>query len=115
MEKKTIFIELPCETIDKIDHWNNMGDRSIFVNELLEKQLERQIHRSSIATELSTNIDTCKETSVSSGEINLVNNQGMIMGRFNINAVSGFEALAEKIIELSNDPAVKIKAQHWRQ
>jgi hypothetical protein len=42
MEKKTIFLELPCELIEKIDRKNLMGDRSTFITNLLEKQLTEQ-------------------------------------------------------------------------
>ena len=41
MEKKTIFLELPCELIDEIDRLNTLGDRSTFVSLLLEKQMEQ--------------------------------------------------------------------------
>ena len=40
MEKKTIFLELPCELIDEIDRINTFGDRSTFVSCLLEKQVK---------------------------------------------------------------------------
>ena len=39
MEKRTIFLELSTEIIDKIDQRNKLGDRSLFVSSLLEKQL----------------------------------------------------------------------------
>jgi hypothetical protein len=40
VEKKTIFLELPCELIDEIDRLNTLGDRSTFVSRLLEKQVK---------------------------------------------------------------------------
>ena len=41
MEKKTIMLELSCELIDKIDRINTMGDRSEFIQHLLNQQIEK--------------------------------------------------------------------------
>ena len=43
MEKKTIFLELPAEMIDNIDRQNTIGDRSLFISDLLQKQLEQEL------------------------------------------------------------------------
>ena len=42
MNKKNIYLNLPCELIEKIDSINNFGDRSKFIAELLEKQLNQE-------------------------------------------------------------------------
>jgi len=41
MEKKTIMLELTSELIDKIDRINTMGDRSEFIQHLLNQQIEK--------------------------------------------------------------------------
>jgi hypothetical protein len=48
------------------------------------------------------------------GEISLVNSQGMSLGKFDINTEEGFENLAAKICEISDDSIVRMKARHWR-
>ncbi len=35
MEKKIIFLELPIETIGKIDDQNKVGTRSVFISDLI--------------------------------------------------------------------------------
>jgi len=113
MEKKTIFLELPCEIIDKIDHNNRLGDRSTFISELLEKQLQREVTRMQISSEIMTRIGT-EDVKAISGEIGLVNSKGLPLGKFNINTVEGFENLAKKIADLSDDPIVRMRARRWR-
>lgn len=49
VEKRTIFLELPCEIIEKIDTRNHMGDRSLFITKLLEKQLQNENSKTDIA------------------------------------------------------------------
>ena len=48
MDKKNIYLKLPCELIDKIDNINNLGDRSEFIADLLEKQLKQNQTRTKI-------------------------------------------------------------------
>ena len=54
MEKRTIFLELSSEIIDRIDQSNNLGDRSLFVSNLLEKQLQQDSMGLDVSTELTT-------------------------------------------------------------
>lgn len=114
MEKKTIFLELPSEMIDRIDRENVVGDRSQFISDLLDKQLEQGISEMDISTELSTTMSEGKSQTGAHGGLWLINNKGMNLGRFDINTVEGFEQLTMKICELSNDPIVRMKARRMR-
>jgi len=107
MEKKTLFLELPCELIEKIDRFNQMGDRSAFITEILEKQLNNQT-----LNEIATTIKI-EEPNKLAHEIDLFNNRGVSFGRFNINTLEGFQDLARTIKEVSEDPIVRIKAGLW--
>lgn len=111
VEKRTIFLELPCEIIEKIDTWNNVGDRSLFVTELLERQLQNAVSKTDHSNEFVTRMDACKE---SSGEVNLVDNMGVSLVRFDINTAEGLEKLSQKICELSDDPVVRMRVRLWR-
>jgi hypothetical protein len=113
MEKKIIFLELPTNIIEKIDEQNTIGSRSIFVSELLENHLhvsDNEMHAAS-KTLSSMHIGELDKTS---GEISLVNSKGVSLGRFDINTVNGFEGLAEKICNISDDPIVRMKARRMR-
>jgi len=114
VEKRTIFLELPCEMIEKIDIWNTMGDRSLFVSELLEKQMQQEFSKMDLSNDLTTRMGESKAPLCASGEINLVNSRGLSLGKFDIDTVDGFEHLAQKISELSNDPIVRMRARRWR-
>jgi hypothetical protein len=109
MEKKTIFLELPCELIDKIDKLNTLGDRSTFITDLLKKQVNEE--KSDMTNEVTTKMSETDNSLGITGTINLVNNDGVTLGTFNINTVEGFEDLAKKIQEVSEDPMVRIKAR----
>ena len=112
MEKKIIFLELSTDIIEKIDDHNKIGTRSIFISDLLEKQLT-QVSRMDVTTEISTSMHAGEMGEVT-GEVSLVNSQGVSLGKFNINTGEGFESLAEKICEISNDPIVRMKARRWQ-
>ena len=114
MEKKTIFLELPAEMIDNIDRQNTIGDRSLFISDLLQKQLEQGISTMDASTELTARIDQTGEPIGVSGEISLINNNGTPLGKFNINTVEGFEELSKKIGELTEDPVVRVRTKFWR-
>jgi hypothetical protein len=114
MEKKTIFLELPAEIIDRIDKANVMGDRSAFISNLLERQLQDNITAMDASTELTSRMEEIREPLGLTGEINLLNNEGQNLGKFDINTVEGFEHLAQKIGEISDDPIVRMRARRWR-
>ena len=114
MEKKTIFLELPSEMIDRIDRENVVGDRSQFISDLLEKQLQQGVSEMDISTELSTKMSEGTSEISTHGDLWLINSKGMNLGRFDINSVEGFEQLTLKICELSNDPIVRMKARRMR-
>ena len=114
MEKKTIFLELPSEMIERIDRENVEGDRSQFISDLLEKQLQQGISEMDVSSEISTKMGEVTSSAGPHGEISLVNNNGVHLGRYNINTVEGFEQLTMKIFELSNDPIVRMKTQRMR-
>lgn len=111
MEKKTIFLELNAELIDKIDRNNIMGDRSVFISNLLEKQLQNNITSMDVNTELISRMKQTGEHIGLNSEINLLNGQGLNIGRFDINTIQGFEELTKKVSEISKDPVVKMKAR----
>ena len=116
MEKKTILLELPSELVEKIDRLNTLGDRSAFITNLLEKQLQNQETQTSLKPETEkTDMQTFKpnQTIGLAGEISLIKSDGASLGTFNINTVEGFEQLAKKIQEISEDPIVRIKARRW--
>ena len=112
MEKKIIFLELPNETIEKIDDQNKVGTRSVFISDLIEKQLT-QVSKMNVSIEIPTSMQAGELGEVA-GEISLVNSQGMSLGKFDINTEEGFENLAAKICEISDDPIVRMKARRWR-
>jgi hypothetical protein len=112
MEKKSIILNLSCELIDKIDKVNTMGDRSMFISQLLERQLELpDITNRGALTELNTKKD--ESFFGVSGEIDIINSKGLSIGRFDIDTLEGFEELAKKIQEISKDRAVQIRAQSF--
>jgi hypothetical protein len=113
MEKKIIFLELPVNIIEKIDEQNMIGSRSLFVSELLEKQLHTEMNQMHSAAEAPCSMDAGEITS-KSGEISLVDSKGLTMGKFDINTVDGFQHVIEKICEISDDPIVRMKAQEVR-
>ena len=114
MEKKTIFLELPSEMIDKIDRQNVVGDRSLFISDLLDKQLQQAVSGMDVTTELKTRMDESVGINGAPGEINLMNCKGMSLGKFNVDTIDGFNQLAEKICEISNDPVVRMRARRLR-
>jgi hypothetical protein len=109
MEKKTIFLELPEEIIEKIDRKNAIGDRSLFVSDLLQKQLDQKVTTMDASTELTTRIDQTGEPIGVSGEIGLMSRNGATLGNFDINTVEGFEELSRKISEMTENPEVKLR------
>ena len=112
MEKKIVFLELPVETIEKIDDQNKVGTRSVFISDLLEKKLT-QVSEIDVSTEIPTSMQA-GELGQITGEISLVNSQGMSIGKFDINTEEGFENLAARICEISDDPIVRMKTRRWR-
>ena len=112
MEKKTIILNLSCELIDKIDRLNTIGDRSSFISNLLGEQLKSTIANSvDASTELTTKMSENEDLFGITGEINLINRNGISLGKFNIDTLEGFEDLTKKIQEISKDPAVQIRAR----
>ena len=105
-------IKLPSELIDKIDQLNKMDDRSTFIKQLLEEQLQ-SLHSDSMdeTTEIITTMS--QDPSSNTGEIDLVNSNGVSLGKFDIDTLEGFEDLAKKIQEASRDPAVQIRARSF--
>jgi len=114
MEKKTIFLELPAEMIDRIDRHNSLGDRSTFISDLLNRQLDDTISSMGISTELTTTMQEGEKPVDIPGEVKLVGGKGTQIGKFNINTVEGFEQLASKICEMSDDPIVRMRARRWK-
>jgi len=111
MEKKTIILELSSELIDKIDRLNIIGDRSTFISNLLEEQINSQISENTdtkddIVTMMKKNNKLFKAIK----EISLVSSDGILLGKFDIDTLEGFEELTRKIQQISDDPAVQIRA-----
>lgn len=114
MEEKTIILNLSCELIDKIDRINTMGDRSAFISNLLEDQLKSSFGNGIDATtELTKKMSENEDLLGVTGEINLLNSNGVSLGIFDIDTLEGFEDLAKKIQEVSKDPAVQIRARSF--
>jgi hypothetical protein len=113
MEWKTIFLRISPDLIEKIDRQNYLGDRSIFISDLISKQLNEGF--SSINNSL--NMQTFKEEKnkcfTKHGEVDLVCSNGFSIGRFDINSMDGFKNLIEKIGEISENPDVQLKARNW--
>jgi hypothetical protein len=113
MEKKIVFLELPATIVEKIDEQNTIGSRSLFISELLEKQLQTRVREIHPAPETLSSMHA-GELDKTSGEISLVTNKGVSLGRFDINTVSGFDNFTEKICMISDDPIVRMKARRMR-
>ena len=113
MEKRTICLVLSSEIIDKIDQKNNLGDRSHFISDLLEKQLLQESTKIDASTELTTRMEPSEKPMGLDGELGLFGHQGGPLRKFNINSIEGFEELATVISELSKDPVVRMRAREW--
>ena len=114
MEKRTIFLELPSEMIDHIDRINTVGDRSAFITDLLNRQLNTDVSTMNVTQDLTSRMEIeAPSLSDVPGEINITNSKGVHIGKFNINTVEGFEQLAKKICEMSDDPIVRMRARRW--
>jgi len=96
-----------------LDEQNTAGSRSAFVSELLEKQLQMKVSELQASPEVPTTMHAGEPHDVP-GELSLISSKGLSLGRFNINTVEGFERLAEKVCELSDDPIVRMKVRRWR-
>jgi hypothetical protein len=111
MVKKTIILELSSELVDKIDRLNLIGDRSTFISNLLEEQINSKVSNNlSVKDDLVTIMKQNNKSSKESTEISLVNDDGILLGKFDIDTLEGFENLTKKIQEISKDPAVQIRA-----
>jgi len=112
MDKKNIILELSCELIEKIDRLNNTSDRSSFISKLIEEQLKQSLTNTAneppqYITKMSDKENIIKYPS----EIRLVNSKGISVGKFDINTLDGFENMIKKVHEISEDPAVQIRAR----
>jgi hypothetical protein len=114
MEKKTAFLEIPSEVIDGLDQQNNLGDRSMFISDLLDKQLQRNVDNLGVSTDLTNMMGGTGEFLGSSGELNLINSKGSSLGNFDINIPDRFEHIVEKIGEISTDRIFQMSSRNWR-
>jgi len=113
MEKKIIFLELPVDIVEKIDEKNLMGDRSVFVSDLIEKQLHHDFSEMKVNEEILI-IKEIEPIGGKPSDVRLVDNKGVPLGIFDINTVEGFQELAKKIHELSRDPIVRMRVRRWQ-
>ncbi|OYT30169.1 hypothetical protein B6U98_00070 [Thermoplasmatales archaeon ex4572_165] len=118
MDKKTIFLELPAEIVDRIDQENTTGDRSAYVSDLLHAKFKDHV-TSMDPTDLETDItsrmhENTMSTPISEGKIKVLNKLGQQLGVFDINTIDGFEQLSQKISSISEDPIVRMRARRWR-
>jgi len=113
MEKKIIFLELPVEIVEKIDEQNIIGDRSVFISELLAKQLHNEFSKMEITEEMPIDKEI-ESFGGKPGDIKILDKKGMTLGIFNINTIDGFQELAKKIYELSRDPIVRMRVRRWQ-
>ena len=79
----------------------------------IDKHLQTPVSEMDVSTEIPTTMQAGELGEVT-GDINLLNNRGAPLGKFDINTVEGFELLAEKICEVSDDPIVRMRARRWR-
>ena len=114
MERKTIFLELSSEVVDRIDKQNNTRDRSAFISNLINKQLDQMVSTMDFSTDLTSSMKNEPSSFDAPGELKILNGKGMPVGNFNINTVEDFERLSSKICEISNDPIVRMRARRWR-
>jgi hypothetical protein len=114
MEKKIIFLELPADVVQKIDEQNHMGTRSLFVSELIERQIHETIPRMQATPEIPTSMHAGELGQSPDGVLNVTTSKGLSLGKFDINTIEGFEALGKKISEVSDDPIVRMKVRRWR-
>jgi len=96
MEKKTSFLELSSEITDRLNQRNNLGDKSTFIPDLLDKQLQRNVDDLGVSTDLTNMMDEAGEFLGSSGELNLINSKGSSIDDFDINIKDKFENIAKK-------------------
>jgi hypothetical protein len=113
MEKKTAFLELPSEMMDRFDQQNNLGNRSAVISDLLDKQIQRNVDSLGVSTDLINMMGDTGEFLGSSGELNLINSKGSSLGNFDINTPDRFEHIVEKIGEISMDH-VRVISRNWR-
>jgi len=113
MEKKIIFLELPLGIVEKIDEQSSIGDRSVFISDLLEKQLSRELSKMKVNEELKTSKEI-ESSKGKPGDVRLVDSKGTNLGTFDINTADGFQDLAKKIHELSRDPIVRMRVRRWQ-
>jgi len=114
MEKKTVFLELKSEMINRLDQQNILGDRSMIMSNLLDKQLQRNVEDLGVSTDLTNMMDETGEFLGSSGELNLINSKGSSLGNFDVNIPDKFENIVEKIGEISTDHIVRVRSRNWR-
>jgi len=112
MEKKSIIINLPAELVDKIDRKNFMGDRSDFITHLLKEKINEDTIP--VRDEFTTKMRKDESLiNIESEILSLIDEKGASLGKFDINTLDGFEDLANKIQQVSKDPAVRIRARGW--
>ena len=114
MEKKTAFLELPSEMIDRFDQQDNLGDRSSVISDLLDKQLQRNVDNLGVSTDLTNMMGDTGEFLGSSGELNPINNKGSSLGNFDVDIPDRFEHIVEKICGISTDHIVRVRSRNWR-
>ena len=113
MDKKTIYLELPCEVIEKIDDKNISGDRSVFITELLKKQLNENFNDLDYTTfcikEENKSYDNIEKKS---GIVKIFTSDDGSIGSYDIDTIEGFESLINKIADISMHPIVKDKVKN---
>ena len=106
-----MFFELPASVVDQIDTLSRGEPRSMFVSDLLERELGSRMQHLAPGSELSASMAS---KGPAGSVLSLVDGRGVSLGRFDIDSVEGFSSLAEKVCELSNDPIVRMKARAMR-
>ena len=82
---------------------------------LLDEQMHQTVDSGlTPSTELTTKMsETDGLLGATQGLLDIANNEGTPIGKFDINTVEGFEDLAKKIQEISLDPIVRMRAGGW--
>jgi len=114
MQKKTTFLELSFEVVDRLGQQDNLGDRSTFISDLPAKHLQHNVDNLGVSTDLNNMMDDNGEFLDGYGELNLINSKVSPLDNFDIDIPDRFEHIVKKIDEISMDHVVRIKSRNWR-
>jgi hypothetical protein len=92
---------------------NTLGTRSNFVTELLQKQLGTELTKEDLKTEIPTTMSKIEEQQQPSWQVSITDNNGIVIGRFNVKTNEDIQRAFEKITILTGPSPEQIKTQKW--